>query len=91
MRIKYFAYLRDVTRVAEEQYTTTAATAGALLDELCRRYGPPFAKWVLKPDGSLSEIAIILVNGRDIRDGVWAETPIAPGDDICIFPPVAGG
>lgn len=64
---------------------------GDLLRDLSRRYGPQFRKWVLTPDGELCEIAILLVNGRDVRDGLRLETPLSPDDEICIFPPVAGG
>jgi len=91
MRIKYFALLRDCTRVSEEQYTGPARLLGELLAELCSRYGPGFRKWVLTPEGDLSDLAIILVNGKDVRDGKRLDTSLSPADDICIFPPVAGG
>jgi MoaD family protein len=91
IKIKYFAYLRDVTRVSEEQIPIPFSTLRGLLEVLCKRYGPGFRKWVLTPEGELCDIAIVLVNGKDVRDGKWLETPLSQGDDICIFPPVAGG
>ncbi len=91
MRIQYFAYLRDCTRVAEETYTAPAADLRDLLGDLCRRYGQGFRKWLLTPDGELSDIAIILVNGKDARHTGRLDTPLSPDDLVCIFPPVAGG
>lgn len=91
MRIQYFAHLRDVTRVSEEQYTAPAPTLRVLMTDLCRRYGPAFQKWVLTPQGELSDIAIVLVNGNDVRHTGRLDTSLSPADWVCIFPPVAGG
>ncbi len=91
MIIHYFAYLRDCTHRSTEEYHLPVETLGDLLRDLSRRYGLQFRKWVLTPDGELCEIAILLVNGRDVRDGLRLETPLSPDDEICIFPPVAGG
>ena len=91
MKIKYFAYLRDITHTAAEHYSQPAATIGGLLETLCQRYGPDFSRWIRTPEGGISTIAIILINGKDIRDGAWVDTPLSPDDEVCIFPPVAGG
>lgn len=91
MKIQYFAFLREVTRVREEQYDAHAPTLRVLLDDLSRRYGPGFQKWVLTPEGDLCEIAIILVNGHDVRHDGRLDSPLSPEDTVCIFPPVAGG
>ena len=91
MKIQYFAHLRDVTRMTEENYTSSAPTLRDLLGDLCRRYGPNFRKWVLTPDGDLSSLAIVLVNGSDVRHTGRLDTPLSPTDLVCIFPPVAGG
>ncbi len=91
MKIQYFAYLRDCTHISEEQYTKLAPTLRVLLTDLCARYGPEFRRWLLMPDGELSDIAILLVNGNDVRHTGRLDTPLSPKDTICIFPPVAGG
>ena len=62
-----------------------------LLNDLCRQYGASFRKWMLTPEGELSDIAIVLVNGQDVRHSGRLETPLSPDDEIFIFPPVAGG
>ena len=91
MELDYFATLREITGRPEEPWNSNAETAGALLLELCSRYGPEFRHWVLKEDGSLGGMCIILVNGHDIRDLEGLATRLHPEDSISFFPPVAGG
>ena len=91
MKIHYFAHLRDTTGVSEAMYNAPAPTLRVLLNDLCKQYGTMFRKWVLTPEGELSEIAIVLVNGKDVRHTGKLETALSPEDEIFIFPPVAGG
>lgn len=90
MRVSYFATLRAVTHRAEEDWARPAATVGALLQDLVAAYGHEFARWVL-PDGRSPGLAILLVNGVDVRSLQGLDTPLQPGDHVFIFPPVAGG
>ncbi len=91
MKLHYFAHLRDCTGVSDANYTAPAPTLRVLLNDLCRQYGTPFRKWLLTPEGELSDIAIVLVNGQDVRHSGRLDTPLAPDDEVFIFPPVAGG
>ena len=91
MIIRYFAFLRDITRVSEHTWTEPAANVGELLVTLSKRYGPNFRRWVLEPDGQLGQLSIVLVNGRDCRELQGMDTPLHPDDIIALFPPVAGG
>lgn len=90
MRLQYFAMLREATGKAEEEWPRPAATLDELIRDLVARYGVDFGRWVYA-DGKLSELAIILVNGRDVRHLSRGETRLEPEDSIVIFPPVAGG
>ncbi|HTO46084.1 MAG TPA: ubiquitin-like small modifier protein 1 [Burkholderiales bacterium] len=89
MRIAYFATLRDVAGKREEGWDRPAATVGDLLRDLVAKYGPEFARWVFE-QGEL-RLAIVLVNGRDVRGLQRLDTPLAPADTVTIFPPVGGG
>jgi sulfur-carrier protein len=82
--------LRQSAGKMEEQWDRPEATLGDLMQDLVSRYGPEFGRWVYA-DGKLSELAIILVNGRDVRHLERERTPLKADDMIAIFPPVAGG
>lgn len=89
MKVEYFATLRGVAGRKGENWDRPAATVGQLLRDLIARYGSEFERWLLK-NGDLG-LAIILVNGRDVRDLQRLDTPLAPNDTVTLFPPVAGG
>ena len=42
-------------------------------------------------EGGLKDIFIVLVNGRRIDNLEGLDTPLKDGDEVSIFPPVAGG
>ncbi len=91
MVIQYFAMLREITRTREQVWNEPADTIGELLAAHCKRYGPSFRRWVLDEDGGLGQMAILLVNGHDVRDLDGLQTHLQANDTISIFPPVAGG
>lgn len=89
MKIRYFATLRDVTGKRAEDWTEPEATVGDLLRALVAQYGHDFERWVL--DHGELKLAIVLVNGRDVRQLKRLDTPLGPDDTVVIFPPVGGG
>lgn len=91
MVIRYFATLRDVTNIKEETIPFPLNTLKDLIEHLCQKYGKSFAKWVCCDDGGYGALSIFLVNGKDYRSLEGYETKLADGDEISIFPPVAGG
>jgi sulfur-carrier protein len=83
MRILYFAWLRSRIGTAEEEVEPPreVATVGALLGWLKAR-GPNFAEALKDP-----AIVRVAVN----QDYVGWDHPVAPGDEVALFPPVTGG
>ncbi len=83
MKLLYFAWLKNKTGVAEEEVTPPAevATVGELLEWLKTR-GPGHAD-------ALADLAAVrvAVNQEYARPG----DPVAPGDEVALFPPVTGG
>lgn len=83
LKILYFAWLRERTRVAEETVSVpgSVSNVGALVDWLSAR-GP----------GHRAAFA----NRRTVRCAVNQDfadpaTPVADGDEVAFFPPVTGG
>ena len=79
--VRYFASIREAVGQGQETLRTTAATLGALRDELIAR-GQPWAD--------------CLARGRAVRmalDQTMAQeaTPLADGAEAAFFPPVTGG
>lgn len=83
MKILYFAWLRTKIGVATETVELPAgvATAGALVEWLktrSERHADALAN---------SKVVKIAVN----QEHVPYDHPVAPGDEVALFPPVTGG
>jgi molybdopterin converting factor small subunit len=79
VRVLAFAAARDVLGAEELSLDASSATsAGAVLDVLCARYP------ALSPHRRSVGLAV---------NGTWArpDTAVAPGDEVALLPPVAGG
>jgi len=79
--VKYFASIRERIGTGSESLDTTAATLGALRDELIARGGAH---------------AESLARGRAVRmalNQVMSEegAPLSDGCEVAFFPPVTGG
>lgn len=83
MRIRYFAWIRARLGVDEETVDPpkTVRTVADLVDWL-RSRNPEFAE-VLKDD----RVVKVAINQEFAR----AQDPVAPGDEVALFPPVTGG
>jgi molybdopterin synthase sulfur carrier subunit len=98
MRVRFFAYLRNITGCAEADLPYQE-TAGALARSLCDRYGDKLRQKIFPPSGGEgtqgeekfnSEI-IILINGRHVSHLGGFTAPLNPDDRVDVFPMVAGG
>lgn len=81
VQLRFFAAVREAIGVASAEVDTSAATLGALRDELIARGGG----W-----------AEALARGRALRmsvDQVMADeaAPLHDGAEVAFFPPVTGG
>lgn len=83
MKLLYFAWLRTRIGKAEERVELPAGvtTVAALVDWL-RSRGPSFAE-ALKD----TRVLRVAVNQQYVG---WSH-PVAPGDEVALFPPVTGG
>ena len=75
--VRYFAAFREATGIASEPVETSAKTAAALFAECAGRY----------PELQSHAASLVAVNDEM---SAW-EHPLADGDVVLFFPPVAGG
>ncbi len=81
--IKYFAFMKDVTGVSEEEFYTDCSDIECLIDSLEKKYGKKFSEYVKNGVNGIK--VSILINGEtNIRN-------ISDGDEIAFLPPPAGG
>ena len=89
--VKFYAYLRDQVGGNEkvELDLEDDATIAQLLDELF--LDPQIKEAILNDTQEIKSDITLLKDGREIKflDGI--ETELDPGDEIAIFPLVAGG
>ena len=92
--VKAYFHLRKAlegNRSAEVE--TDRATLREVLDELCRRFGGELTE-LIYPRGAQepADHLIILVNGRNhMCTADKLDTPLKDGDEVALFPPIAGG
>ena len=81
LTVKYFASIREAIGQPVEAVQTSAATVGALRDELISR-GGAHAQSLAR--GKAVRAAVNQVMGEE-------DTPLAEGCEVAFFPPVTGG
>ncbi|MDR0448165.1 MAG: MoaD family protein [Treponema sp.] len=90
MRVRFFAYLRNITGCAETDFPYQE-TVGALTRSLCDHYGDKLRQKIYpKGEDTFGEI-IVLVNGRHVNHLGGLAAPLNPDDRVDIFPLIAGG
>ena len=70
--------------------SVSAANVRAALEEIERSH-PSLFRSVCDETGKVRRHVNVFVNTSNIRDGEGLDTPLAPGDEVTIFPAVSGG
>jgi molybdopterin synthase sulfur carrier subunit len=96
MLIKVRGYLTYKTIIGEQVINLPddqRVTLSGFLTRLANQLGEEFSSTIYDPETGLrGEHIAVIINGRSYRnlpDGL--ETPLQDGDEISIFPPMAGG
>jgi len=79
--VKFFATLRKAT--GEKGYESSAKNVAGVLKEVPKLYGNGVSRYL--------KSCTVLVNGRNIAYLRGKRTKLEPGDEVSIFPPLAGG
>ena len=89
--LKTFAGIPDIIGTREKEISLPeGASAGTLLKSLCEAH-PALRAKLFDPAGNLKPYISVLKNGRNVASFQHLDTPLADGDVIALFPPVAGG
>lgn len=76
-RVRLFAALREAAAASEVE--AAGSTVGEVVDELCRRYGQPFAR--------IARAGSVVVDGERASP----ERPLGPSEELALLPPFSGG
>ncbi len=91
MKILFFATFREITKVKVlDMSSSDLSDIQQLLTLLIKRF-PAFQDELFSDNNQLKPHIHIFVNGRNIIHLKGLSTPITNGDEIALFPPVAGG
>lgn len=88
IELRFFANFREAVgqKTVQREYES-----GLQAGDVLRRLSEEFTEMDLFEDGELREYLTILRNGTDITHLDGLETPLEDGDELSVFPPVAGG
>lgn len=87
VELRFFATFREaVGQKVLEREVAEGATVGDVLDDLVDEYGIDVYE-----DGEIRNQVSVMKNGKDVYHLDGRDTPLADGDTLSVFPPVAGG
>lgn len=92
--VKTFLMMKEATAGQSSlEVELDGGTIVDLLNDLGERFGEEFVRRVFEAEGrELSNQVLILVNGRHVSNlPQGLTTPLNEGDEVAIFPPIAGG
>lgn len=83
VRVRYFAFVKDVTGVPEEWVQTDCADVNCLIEQLTQKYGKRFHELIVNGKGGVRVVILV--------DGSTESKHLKDGSEVAIFPPPAGG
>ncbi|MFA5348733.1 MAG: ubiquitin-like small modifier protein 1 [Methanoregula sp.] len=88
--IRFFARFRELlgTDIRTEAATGTSFTS--LITTIAKK-NPEGYTAIFDENGNFREFVILMRNGKRIESADAAKILVADGDEIAVFPPVAGG
>ncbi|KUG20419.1 MAG: MoaD family protein [Methanomicrobiaceae archaeon] len=90
VNLRFFARFRELIGTEVEVDAEDGATVADAIRQACA--GSPEGRAAIFSDsGTFQEHVILMLNGKRLDAGIAADTKVADGDLIAVFPPVAGG
>jgi MoaD family protein len=93
IQVKGYLTLRKLIPERDMEFPKQGANLRSLLATLAEEIGEPFRAEVFdERSGDLQRSVTVLINGQHYTHlPTGLETPLQDGDQVAIFPPIAGG
>ena len=90
VKVRFFARFRELlgTDILIEMSNTT--TVADLVKEIARKKNDGYEA-IFDGKGNFHEFVIVMRNGKRLEPAETATVRVTDGDEIAVFPPVAGG
>ncbi len=88
--IKAFARFREILGSETTVEVAEGTTLAALLGEICRK-NPNMRSSLYDDDGTLRRYIILMQNKKRVNHSEIESIILNDGDEIALYPPVAGG
>ncbi|HWQ19505.1 MAG TPA: ubiquitin-like small modifier protein 1 [Methanotrichaceae archaeon] len=90
VKVKAFANFREILGKERDVEVKEGSAIYDLLDELCSS-NQKLRSAAFDESGNLRDYVIIMKNKKNIDSLDGLDTKLSEGDEVAIFPPVAGG
>lgn len=90
VRIRFFARFRELLGTDITAEPEAEVSLLRLVQDVAGKNKEGFDA-IFDEKGGFRGFVILMKNGRRVETVVAAETPVEDGDEIAVFPPVAGG
>ncbi|AGB01868.1 ubiquitin-like small modifier protein 1 [Methanoregula formicica] len=90
VKVRFFAQFRELlgTDIMTEPAAGTSLTT--LVAEIAKKNREGYEA-IFDKQGSFREFVIVMRNGKRVETADAGTTPVMDGDEVAVFPPVAGG
>ena len=90
VKVRFFARFRELLGTDIITEPKAGTTLAALVSGIAQRNKEGYDA-IFDEQGSFREFVILMRNGKRVEISDAAKTAVADGDEIAVFPPVAGG
>ena len=90
VKVRFFARFRELLGTDIPVEPANGATLLSLVRDIARKKKEGYDA-IFDADGNFHEFVIVMRNGKRVEHGDAAAVRVSDGDEIAVFPPVAGG